>query len=146
MAAALRTLHWACRFILAGIFIYSGYIKQQAPLEFSGAIAGYKLVPDSLIFPMATYLPWLEMILGGLILVGWKIRYFAAAAAALLLGFIVVLTITYFRGIDAQCGCFGFGERISPRTIARDALILLPAIFLVLESRFSRRPTPQPPA
>ncbi len=146
MKVTLRILHWACRIVLGGIFIYSGYIKQQAPLEFSGAIAGYKLVPDALIFPLATYLPWAEMILGALILVGWKIRYFAAAAAALLLGFIVVLTITYFRGIDAQCGCFGFGERISPLTIARDGLILLPALFLFLESRISRRLMPPTPA
>jgi len=135
MQIFLRVLHWACRLILAGIFVYSGYIKVQSPLEFAAAIAGYKLVPDSLIFPLATYLPWLEIALGALLLVGWKIRYAALGAAALLLAFSVILTVTYARGIDADCGCFGFGQKISPLTIARDMLMLLPAVALIFESR-----------
>ncbi len=138
MATFLRVLHWACRLILAGIFVVSGYIKVQSPLEFAAAIAGYKLVPESLIFPLATYLPWLEMALGALLLIGWKIRYVAVGAAALLLTFTVILTITYARGIEADCGCFGFGHKISPLTIARDLLMLLPAIPLIFEARLKR--------
>lgn len=136
-----RIFHWLCRFILAGIFIYSGYIKLEAPLQFAAAIAGYKLVPDSLISPLANYLPWVEIALGILLLMGWKIRYVSMGASILLLGFVAILTITYMRGIDADCGCFGFGDRISPRTIARDVLILLPALFLVFEPRLAKMAT-----
>ncbi len=135
MATFLRILHWACRLILAGVFLASGYIKWRSPLEFAAAIAGYKLVPDSFIYPLATWLPWLEIALGLLLLAGWKIRYVALGAAALLVCFTVILTVTYARGIDADCGCFGFGHRISPLTIARDMLILLPAVLLVFEGR-----------
>ena len=138
MALTLRILHWVCRIVLACIFIYSGYIKVQSPLQFASAIAGYKLVPNSLIFPLATYLPWVEVALGVLFLAGWKIRYVSIGASALLLGFITILTVTYLRGIDADCGCFGFGDKISPRTIARDGLILLPAVFLVAETKFRK--------
>ncbi len=137
--AALLVVHWICRLVLGGIFIYSGYIKIQSPLQFSAAIAGYKLVPDSLVLPLATYFPWLEVALGILLLTGWKIRYVASGAAVLLLGFTTLLTITYLRGIEADCGCFGFGDRISPRTIVRDTLILVPAIFLIFEGRLNRR-------
>ena len=143
MSIALRVIHWACRLLLAGIFIYSGYVKIQAPLQFSAAISGYKLVPDSLVLPLATYLPWLELALGALLLSGWKIRYVAVGAAALLFSFTVILTVTYLRGIEADCGCFGFGDRITPRTIARDLLIVLPALFLILEKRFGRRTATQ---
>ena len=138
MNTALRILHWVCRLILAGIFIYSGYIKLGAPLQFAAAIAGYKLVPDNMIFPLASSLPWAEIALGLLLLIGWKIRYVAVGASVLLIGFISLLTITYLRGIDADCGCLGFGDKISPRTIARDVLILLPALFLVFEERLKR--------
>jgi uncharacterized membrane protein YphA (DoxX/SURF4 family) len=138
MTTLFRIFHWLCRFVLAGIFIYSGCIKLEAPLQFAAAIAGYKLVPDSMISPLADYLPWLEIALGALLLIGWRIRYVAIGASVLLLGFIAILTITYMRGIDAECGCFGFGDRISLRTIARDALILLPALFLVFETRLRR--------
>ena len=138
MSAALRILHWACRIFLAGVFLYSGYIKVQSPLQFASALSGYKIVPDTLIFPMASYFPWLEIALGALFLIGWKIRYVALGGAALLLCFTVLLTVTYLRGIDADCGCFGFGDRISPRTIARDALILLPALLLIFEARLKK--------
>jgi putative oxidoreductase len=135
MASILRFLHWFCRFALAGIFIYSGYIKVQSPLQFASAIAGYKIAPDNMIMPLANYLPWVEIALGILLLAGWKIRYVALGAAALLAGFTAILTVTYLRGIDADCGCFGFGQKISPFTIARDALMLLPALVLILDAR-----------
>ncbi len=70
MNAALRVLHWACRLFLAGLFIYTGYIKVQSPLQFSAAISGYRLVPDAMVLPLATYLPWLEIVLGALLLTG----------------------------------------------------------------------------
>jgi uncharacterized membrane protein YphA (DoxX/SURF4 family) len=135
MNIALRILHWLCRLLLAGIFIYSGYVKWQAPLQFAVAIEGYKLAPQALVWPLANYLPWFEIALGIWLLSGWKIKCSALVTAALLLFFIVVLTITYARGIDANCGCFSLDDRISPKTIARDSLILIPAIFLIFESR-----------
>jgi uncharacterized membrane protein YphA (DoxX/SURF4 family) len=138
MTSILRIVHWICRLTLAGIFIYSGYIKAQSPLQFASAIAGYKLVPDSLIFPLANYLPWVEIALGVLLLIGWKIRSVALGAVALLLSFTVILTVTYLRGIDADCGCFGFGQKISPLTIARDVLILIPGILLIFEANLRK--------
>jgi uncharacterized membrane protein YphA (DoxX/SURF4 family) len=135
----IKILHWLFRLILAGVFIYSGYVKVQEPLQFAVAISGYKMVPENLIFPMARFLPWAEIVLGLAILIGWKIRYFSAATAALLLFFIAVLAITISRGIEANCGCFGLDERISPLTILRDSLFLIPAVYLTFEHRLTRR-------
>jgi len=147
MTAVFRIVHWTCRLTLAGIFIYSGYIKAQSPLQFASAIAGYRLVPDSLIFPLANYLPWVEIALGVLLLIGWKIRFVALGAVALLLGFTVILTVTYLRGIDADCGCFGFGQKITPLTIARDVLILIPGALLIFETNLRElAAAPKPPS
>jgi uncharacterized membrane protein YphA (DoxX/SURF4 family) len=134
----IRILHWVCRLGLAGIFLYSGYVKLQAPLEFAAAIMGYQLVPAKLIYPVAEYFPWLEIALGILLLTGFKIRWAGIASAALIAFFIVILTITYARGIEADCGCFGSGDRISPGTILRDGLFLIPALFLAAETRARR--------
>ncbi len=134
-----RSLHWLCRLVLAAVFIYSGYIKVQNTLQFAVAITGYQLVPENLVYPMAQYLPWIEIALGLTILVGLKIRYFASAAAGLLLFFMVILTITYLRGIEANCGCFSMDDPITPLTIARDSIILIPALYLVFERRIRRR-------
>ncbi len=129
----LKVLHWACRLFLAWLFIYAGYTKIQSPLQFASAIEGYKLLPAGAVLPVAEILPWLEVALGILLLAGLKIRYIASGAAALLACFIVLLTFTYARGIQADCGCFGFGERISALTIARDSLFILPAMFLIFQ-------------
>jgi uncharacterized membrane protein YphA (DoxX/SURF4 family) len=135
----LRILHWASIIILAAIFLYTGYIKIQEPLQFAAAISGYQLVPEHLVWPIAQYFPWLEIALGVFLLIGWKIRYVAGASAALLLFFTVILSITYFRGIEANCGCFSFNDRITPKTIARDSIILIPALFLIFEPRRRHR-------
>ena len=139
MTMTIKIMHWLCRLILAGVFIYSGYVKAQETLQFAVAISGYKMVPESLIYPMAKYLPWVEIFLGLAILIGWKIRYFSAAAAALLIFFIAVLAITISRGIEANCGCFNLDEKISPLTILRDSLFLIPALYLSLEPRLTKR-------
>jgi putative oxidoreductase len=130
----LLILHWICRLALAGIFFYTGYIKLEAPLQFAAILYGYQLFPASLILPMSKYFPWVEITLAALVLAGWKMRYVALAACGLLTAFIAVLAITYFRGIDANCGCFNFNDRITALTLLRDALILLPALYLAVES------------
>jgi uncharacterized membrane protein YphA (DoxX/SURF4 family) len=135
----LRILHWASRLILAGIFLDSGYVKLQSPLQFAATLTAYQLFPERLIPLIITYLPWIEVALGILLLTGWKTRYFAAATAGLLLMFTLILAVTYFRGIDADCGCFGPGDRISPLTITRDGLFLLPAVFLIVEAEIRKR-------
>ena len=132
-------LHWLCRIALAAVFIYSGFIKIQATLQFAVAITGYKLIPDRFIFPIATYFPWVEIALGVLILTGWKIRWSSMAASALMLFFIVLLSVTLARGIETNCGCFGFGDRITWKTIVRDGSLLIPALFLLMESRLHSR-------
>ncbi|MBP1610450.1 MAG: DoxX family protein [Acidobacteria bacterium] len=145
MAVAYKIVHWLCRIGLAGIFFYSGYTKIKAPLEFAASLSAYQLFPAKLIFPIADYFPWIEILLAIALLIGWKIRYVALAVAGVLCFFLCILAITYFRGIEADCGCFGSGDRISPRTLARDFTFLLPALFLILEPRIRmwRRARPE---
>jgi uncharacterized membrane protein YphA (DoxX/SURF4 family) len=135
----IKSLHWLCRLIVAGVFLYSGYTKVQNPLQFAVAISGYQLVPEDLVYPMAQYLPWVEIALGLGVLIGWKIRYFASAVSGLLFFFMSALTITYLRGIEANCGCFSMDDPISPLTIFRDSIFLIPALYLAFESRIRRR-------
>ena len=141
-----QILHWVCRVVLAAIFLYTGYIKIDfgAPFswEFAMILIGYDLFPDALIPFIAQWFPWAEIALGVFLLIGWKMRYVAAASTALLLTFTIMLAITYFRGIDANCGCFSFDTKISPLTFVRDGIILLPALYLLFEHRLLKRLKP----
>ena len=135
----IKIIHWVCRVVLAAMFLYTGYIKIQAPLQFAVTLAGYDLLPETWIPFIAQWFPRAEIALGVFLLIGWKMRYVAAATTALLLFFTVLLTITYFRGIDANCGCFDFNSKISPLTILRDSIILLPALYLLFEPVIARK-------
>ena len=139
MNMTLRILHWVSRIALAVVFIWSGWVKYREPLQFAVAITGYKIVPDQYAFRIATYFPWVEIALGVVILAGFKIRWSSVAAAALMLFFIVLLSVTLYRGIDTNCGCFGFGDKITWKTILRDGSFLIPALFLVFQTRIRKR-------
>ncbi len=117
----LRVLEWICRLVLGALFVFAGYTKLGSPVLFEMAVDTYQLLPPVGVIVVARSLPWLELVLGMLLLRGWKLKYVATFTALLLGAFLLTMSITYARGIEANCGCFGFGEPISPRTLARDS-------------------------
>lgn len=110
----------------------AGYAKLAHRFEFELAIESYQILPVWGVIAVARTLPWLEVALGLLLLRGWKLHWFASASAALLGFFLATMAITYSRGVEATCGCFGLGEPVSPRTLLRDTLFFLPAIYLTI--------------
>lgn len=108
----MRVLHhsWlqmACRLILGAIFIYAAYPKIVDPPAFAKAIYTYKLFPAWTIHPFALFLPWLEMLCGVLIIVGFWVRASAAWMFTLLCAFVLALSINLARKHPVDCGCFG---------------------------------------
>jgi len=135
----IRILHWAARLFLGGIFIYAGCIKLENPLQFAVAVEGYQLLTPSLVIWVIKILPWLEIALGIALLLGIFIRFTAAFAGGLLLFFIGIMSATYLRGIEADCGCFGVGEKISPFTLAREIFLMIPALYLFAQPWIEKR-------
>jgi putative oxidoreductase len=125
-----RIFGWAARLLLGAMFVYAGYAKLRDPFLFEMAVDGYQLLPPAGVIIVARTLPWLEVALGLLLWTGWKLRYSASFTSLLLGAFLVTMGITYARGIEAACGCFGTSEPISPRTLARDSLIFIVAAVL----------------
>jgi uncharacterized membrane protein YphA (DoxX/SURF4 family) len=134
----LKVLFWICRLAIGGLFIYAGFTKGLYPIEepflFAIAISSYQLLPDALVVFVSRSLPWFEIFLGVFVLIGWQLRWFASTTALLLAAFIAAMGITYARGIEADCGCFGLGEPISPATLTRDSFILLMAVFVAVQA------------
>jgi uncharacterized membrane protein len=93
------------RWVLGGIFIYSGTTKLLAPKTFAVLIEAYGLVPDGMILPVAVILPFLEVVGGAGLLV--DIRGCLAVIVGLLLLFIAILAYGILMGLDVDCGCFG---------------------------------------
>ena len=142
-----RILSWLFRLALAGILIYAGWAKLYPTAniyQFMMDISAYRLVPEWGVEPLAYFLPPFEIVLGLWLLTGWQLRFSALLSGALLGGFWLAMFITYMRGIEANCGC-GFGEEpISPRTLARDAAMVLVAVFLMVYGWRAQRTHSQP--
>lgn len=133
------------RLILGVIFVVAAYAKLRAPwLEFAGNLAGFQLLPDWALEPIAKTLPACELALGVALISGIAQRWFALIATLLLTLFFSVMVRSYAMGLQIDCGCFGSGEALGPKTLARDFSMLVLAVAVTIGLfRIRRRPVPQ---
>jgi uncharacterized membrane protein YphA (DoxX/SURF4 family) len=132
MVARLRL---ALRLVVGAVFVYAAYTKlRQSWLLFALSIDSYQLLSERSVLALARTLPWIELALGVLLLTGWKLRYVSIGATAVLGLFFSLMMIQYIRGAGIDCGCFGVGEALSIKTLARDAGLLLAGGALVVVS------------
>ncbi len=114
------------------MFIYAAYTKlRQSWLLFALSIDSYQLLPEWAVYAVARTLPWFELALGVLLVAGVWLRYLAVVATAILALFFTVMLVSYFRGAGIDCGCFGVGEALSAKTLARDGALVAAALTLV---------------
>jgi len=128
------------RLILGVIFVYAAYAKLRAPwIEFAGSLAAFQLLPDNLLEPFARTLPWFELVLGLALISGIWQRWFSLVASLLLVLFFSVMVRSYAMGLKIDCGCFGPGEALGPKTLARDFTMLALAVAVTIGSFRMRR-------
>jgi uncharacterized membrane protein YphA (DoxX/SURF4 family) len=130
----------ALRIALGAVFVYAAWTKLREPWElFAMSIDAYKVLPDWAVLVVARTLPWAEMLIGLALMAGRWLRVSAAAASLLLLVFFGLMVRAYAKGMQIDCGCFGGGDTISLRTLARDGGLLAGYLLLTWMSFRSRR-------
>ena len=150
-----RAIIWIGRLVLGGIFIYAGYAKIFLPIMhprppigvalafFALTVGSYQLLPPWGVNLVAHTLPFAEIALGLLLIVGWQLRIWATLATLLILGFFAAVVRSYAMGLQINCGCFATPEPLTVWTVVRDgllaALALAMTIFVIIEAR---RPHP----
>ena len=124
-----RAIKILARLALAAVFLWAAIAKLRDPwMLFAMQLDTMHVLPDAAVTFVARTLPWFELLLGVLLAIGLKLRYVGSLATALLVGFFSVMILLYLRGFQGDCGCFGPGEQLGPKTLARDgALVLLSA-------------------
>lgn len=128
----MRWVLLSLRMILGLVFLYAAYTKlSQSWLLFAMSIDAYKVLPVWAVEIVARTLPWLELLIGVLLISGYLLRSSAIAAALLLSLFFAMMLRSYGLGMGIDCGCFGLGEPISPKTLTRDGALLVGAFALV---------------
>jgi uncharacterized membrane protein YphA (DoxX/SURF4 family) len=132
----------AARWLLGATFIYASYSKILAPAVFAKIIYGYDLFPGILINLFAIILPFAELIAGLALVMGFYPRSAALIINAMLLAFIISLSINIIRGHEFDCGCFAIDtsnqSTFSGSLLIRDFFYLALGVY-VLFYRNSRR-------
>ncbi len=133
------------RLALAAVFLWAAYTKLRDPwMVFAMEIDAMQVLPGGMVEPVARTMPWIELVLGVLLVIGIQMRYVGAAATALLVGFFGMLVFLYLKGFQGDCGCFGPGERLGPKILARDALLVVLSVWITWEA-FRRSRAVSPP-
>ena len=138
----------AARILLGLIFIYAAYAK----MHFNGAwhlrdyyfffamgIDSYKMLPLAIVEWMAKILPWVELALGAMLVIGAGVRWAGLVASALLVVFMIALAHAALGGLEINCGCFG-NNSVKPSTeLARDVGLLAVALAVTVGGFLSHR-------
>jgi len=125
------------RIALGLLFIYSGIFKVLDPSQFKDIILLYKIVPPAWAPYGAIIIPWIEVICGVMLFVGFKVRPASLILALLMVLFTIFIGINLAQGNVFDCGCLelgrlglGINEKISISLVVRD-IVLSILLFLI---------------
>lgn len=124
------------RLFLGGVLIYAGAVKVGKPLTSERAVQAFEIFPMELAGWIGLVLPFVEIVLGVLLVLGLFTRPVAIISTLLMVAFIIGISQAWARGLTIDCGCFGGGGQIGadetryPQEIARDASFALAGAWL----------------
>ena len=116
------------------IFIIAALPKIVDPPSFAHMIYNYKIMPWSLVSPMALVMPWLELLCGLALVLGiWK-ETARTIIGAMLLVFILALSNNLARGNAIDCGCFDVSAagKTTEERLADMKLVILRDVGMLL--------------
>lgn len=128
------------RIFMGLLFIYSGFFKVLDPGNFAKVIILYDIIPEILASYAAIVIPFLELMIGILLLSGYRIKATSLLSSLLLIFFIIIISINVYRGNTFDCGCFelnqfGINEEIGIPLVTRDFVFLFMQILILYAKR-----------
>ncbi|MEO0513435.1 MAG: MauE/DoxX family redox-associated membrane protein [Planctomycetota bacterium] len=111
------------RLAAAGVFGFAAFIKIGDPQAFGLSIQTFDFMPDHLVHVSAFAIPWIEMAVGVLLVLGAWSRAAALVYTAMLASFTLLVYVTLERGLSIECGCFGKLKLMCDGTISSCNLV-----------------------
>ncbi len=132
----LKTAVNLCRLLLAGTFVFSGFVKANDPYGTMYKVADYLTawnvdVPGVLVLVAAVVLAFVEFIVGLYLLFGISCR--SVARITLLLMAVMTLFTVYIAVANpvSDCGCFGDALVLTnTQTLLKNIVLLVAAVVL----------------
>jgi uncharacterized membrane protein YphA (DoxX/SURF4 family) len=139
------------RLTLGGVLFVAGYLKVDKLEVSQMAVRSYELLPIPIANFLGQTLPFFEVVVGLLLILGAATRAVAALGGFTMFIFIIAIAQAWARGLNIDCGCFGGGGAVDPgqtrylQEILRDAGLVALALFLVRYpiTKFSIDKTPK---
>jgi hypothetical protein len=143
MRRLLKILVQVCRFGLVGLFLLTAGAKLWILTEFVGKVAellsSMKINYERWQWPATLAVIIAELVVSVLLILPRTVRWGAAGAALLLIGFSAfALVYTYgLHGEALECGCFGniIGSQLGVTTALRNLAFLVPALIVFFGAR-----------
>ncbi|MBN1782979.1 DoxX family membrane protein [bacterium] len=137
-----RISYWLILFLRFGfgvLLIYASVDKILHPVDFAGMVANYRVIGEDLSNWAAVFVPYLEVIVGLLLIFGVWTNAAAVINSLLMAAFLGLVTQAYIRGLDISCGCFSVeeGHVIDPLKVLTNlfyAVMSLVLVYLVFKS------------
>lgn len=140
----LKLLTSFSRLFTGILFIISGLIKLNDPVGFSFKLEEYFSEPvlnlpflEPLALPIAVFVVIVEVVLGVMLLLGYK-KKFTLWALLLMIVFFTFLTFysAYFNKVT-DCGCFGDAIKLTPwQSFSKDVILLILILILFKGQRY----------
>jgi len=139
------------RLLVGGLFMVAGFSKLLLPhAEVVQLMAQYQVIPAWATPALAAGLPWLEVLSGTALLIGFCTTPATLLIALQLLSFSGLMLVILGLGISIEdCGCFGnLGLHETPVQVLLRDLVMLALLLPILWRRHDRwgLDAPAPPA
>lgn len=146
--ALIRAIARVAQAVVGLAFVIAGTSKVVHPATFITDIWSYRLVPETWAYWIAATLPWIEIVSGAALITDRQRAGARVIAGALLVAFLAAILISWARGLDIACGCFGgaaaSGGTNYPWLVTRDLLLLACLGAEPALARFFRSQAPGP--
>ena len=97
---------WGCASVVGVVFIFAGVQKLLAGIEW--LVQAKQLRPPRIAQPFVPIMPYIELVVGGLLIAGLQEIPVRIAAIILLSSFTVLLIARLAAGESPPCSCFSF--------------------------------------
>ena len=124
------------RLVLGGVLLAAGALKVGNPQKSAMAVRAYEVLPINIANFLGYVLPWMEVGVGTLLIIGVGVKISAAIGGFTMFVFIIAISQAWARGLNIDCGCFGGGGAVEPgetkylSEILRDIGLTMLGIYL----------------
>ncbi|WP_282132798.1 BT_3928 family protein [Cellulophaga baltica] len=132
------------RVVVGILFIISGFIKLNDPVGFSFKLEEYfsfGVLNMPLFEPhalkIAIFVVIVEVLLGVLLLIGFRQRFTIFSLLAMIIGFTFLTFYSAYFNKVTDCGCFGDALKLTPwESFTKDVILLILIVIILIGKRY----------